>query len=70
MAGRCLSCDHASQGSLRVMPACLTTGEAVGIGAALALGERIIDVHKPPIREIRRMLRENGAYLPEQEETP
>lgn len=69
-AGRCLSCDHASQGSLRVMPACLTTGEAAGIGAALALREETIDVHKPPIREIRKLLRENGAYLPEtQEET-
>lgn len=69
-AGRCLSCDHASQGSLRVMPACLTTGEAAGIGAALALREKTIDVHKPPIREIRKLLRENGAYLPEtQEET-
>ena len=59
-----------SQGSLRVMPACLTTGEAAGIGAALALKEKTIDVHKPPIREIRKLLRENGAYLPEtQEET-
>lgn len=65
VAGRCLSCDHAAQGSLRVMPACLTTGEAAGIAAALALREKTINVHKAPTGEIRRLLRENGAYLPE-----
>ena len=64
-AGRCLSCDHASQGSLRVMPVCLTTGEAAGIAGALASREKTVDVHSVPVKEVRRLLRENGAYLPE-----
>jgi hypothetical protein len=33
-AGRCLSCDHGAQASLRVMGTCFATGQAAGIAAA------------------------------------
>lgn len=35
-AGRCLSCDHDAQASIRVMGTCFATGQAAGIAAALA----------------------------------
>jgi hypothetical protein len=34
-AGRCLSCDHGAQASLRVMGTCFATGQAAGLAAAL-----------------------------------
>jgi choline dehydrogenase-like flavoprotein len=33
-AGRCLSCDHGAQASLRVMGTCFATGQAAGIAAS------------------------------------
>ncbi len=35
MAGRCLSCSHEAQASLRVIGTCLATGEAAGLAAAI-----------------------------------
>ena len=35
IAGRCASCSHEAQASLRVIGTCLATGEAAGIAAAL-----------------------------------
>ena len=35
IAGRCVSCSHEAQASLRVIGTCLATGEAAGIAAAL-----------------------------------
>jgi len=33
-AGRCISCDHEAQSSLRVIGTCLATGQAAGLAAA------------------------------------
>lgn len=40
VAGRAISCDRLVMGSTRVMPCCLTTGEAAGVAAALAVGQQ------------------------------
>ena len=42
-AGRCISCERSGQGSLRLQPTCMYTGEAAGIAAAMA-----VDEGKPP----------------------
>jgi hypothetical protein len=38
MAGRCLSCDHEAQASIRVMGTCFATGDAAGKMAAASAG--------------------------------
>jgi hypothetical protein len=65
VAGRSISTDRAVQGSTRAMPACLCTGEAAGIAAAMAAGERPTDVHAINTAELRKRLQRFGAYLPE-----
>ncbi|MBC2603777.1 FAD-dependent oxidoreductase [Puniceicoccus vermicola] len=64
VAGRSISCDRHVQGSVRVMPVCLTMGEAAGTAAAMSQkdGGAIRSVSVPTLRE---KLRHYGAYLPE-----
>jgi hypothetical protein len=35
VAGRCVSCDHGAQASVRVMGTCFATGQAAGLAAAM-----------------------------------
>jgi hypothetical protein len=37
LAGRCISVDHIAYGRARNMPACMSTGQAAGIAAAIAI---------------------------------
>lgn len=62
-AGRCISTDEESYGSLRVMPTCLVTGEAAGMAAYMASLSLRADVHGVDVVELRRRLRDNGAYF-------
>ncbi len=43
MAGRCISCSHEAQASIRVIGTCLATGESAGLAAALALMHGDVD---------------------------
>jgi len=65
-AGRCVSSDAIAYGSLRVMPNCLVMGEAAGLAAAMTAKMDRIDVHAVDTMELRRRLRNYGAYLPQQ----
>ncbi|WP_019911778.1 FAD-dependent oxidoreductase [Paenibacillus sp. HW567] len=65
VAGRSISCVREVQGSVRVMPVCLAMGEAAGIAAAMAAVLPEHNVHAVDISELRRRLREEGAYLPD-----
>jgi len=64
VAGRCVSCDHYVQGSLRVIPGCYITGQAVGLAAALSLPKGG-ETRSVSVVELRARLREVGAYVPE-----
>ena len=61
-AGRCASMDAVAMSSARVMPICMTIGEAAGIGAALAVKQGISprDVN---VAEVRRILLDTNAIL-------
>ena len=63
VAGRCVSADRSIQGSLRVMPGCLITGQAAGMAASLMSkeGKRSRDIS---ITALQSRLRAMGAYLP------
>lgn len=61
-AGRTISCDHAMQGSVRVMPACFATGEAAGTAAALCVKGGISPLALDCM-ELRKQLLNQGAYL-------
>ena len=62
MAGRCVSADSTAAGAIRVMPPCMGMGQAAGIAAALAVKEDTT-VRKVDAQNIRKVLKENGAYL-------
>ena len=63
VAGRSISTDRDVQGSIRVMPVCLCTGEAAGVAAAMA-ATRAGDVRRVDTDALRRTLIHHGAYLP------
>ncbi|MFC1671966.1 FAD-dependent oxidoreductase [Planctomycetota bacterium] len=66
VAGRCASCDHEAQGSLRVMPQCGIMGQAAGTASALSLREnttpRALDVS-----ELQDELRSQDCILVEED---
>jgi hypothetical protein len=63
VAGRTISTDALSFGSLRVMPVCLVTGEAAGLAAALATKQADRDVHKVDVQYLRKRLKEEGQMI-------
>ncbi|MBQ7934986.1 MAG: FAD-dependent oxidoreductase [Clostridia bacterium] len=66
IAGRCSSMDAAALAAVRVMPQCMSMGQAAGMAAAMAVTEKIspakIDVQK--LRE--RLLEQNAVLTMEQ----
>lgn len=65
VAGRIISSDRIANGSLRVMPTCLSTGEAAGVAAGQSVKrQRIANVHCLNVNEIRDAMKYYGAYLP------
>jgi len=63
VAGRCISTDRYMQSSIRVMPGCFITGQAVGVAAALAV-EKGTDTRGVNVKELQSRLKAMGAFLP------
>lgn len=63
VAGRCVSTDRYLQSSIRVMPGCFITGQAIGVAAAIC-SQKNCDTRGVPIADLQRRLKELGAYLP------
>ncbi len=61
VAGRSIACEHIVQGSIRVMPVCLVTGQAAGTAAWLACST--LDVRDIDVGNLRDLLHKNGAYF-------
>jgi len=61
-AGRCISTGRRMLYDMRLIPACLVTGQAAGVAAALAVKDRC-----PPrgvdVARLQKQLRQQGAYL-------
>lgn len=64
VAGRSISTDRITNGSTRIMPCCMTMGEAAGMAAAHAAAVHDSDIHAVDTNRLRARLREVGAYLP------
>lgn len=62
IAGRCISADHDAHARTRNMPACMATGQAAGIAAALAVKNGIL-VRDVLVDEIQVALRKVGMPI-------
>jgi glycine/D-amino acid oxidase-like deaminating enzyme len=60
-AGRCISVDHRVHHATKEIPACMATGQAAGIAAALAAESR--DVGAVDVLALQKRLRDAGAIL-------
>ncbi len=63
VAGRCVSTDRYMQSSIRVMPGCFITGQAIGVAAAICAKENC-STRDVPVADLQRQLKDLGAYLP------
>lgn len=63
VAGRCISTEQIVQGSVRIQPACLVTGEAAGMAAAHAILNHKNDVHLVDTDLLRKRLKEEGQNI-------
>ena len=64
VAGRTVCSDRISNGTLRIMPMCLCTGEAAGMAAKFACEKNEINIHTVDTQRLRKRLTEEGGYLP------
>ena len=64
VAGRCLASDRLANSALRVQATSMATGQAAGAMAALAAATHA-DVGSVPMADIRDLLRQHGAIVPE-----
>ncbi len=61
-AGRSISADHVATSSTRIQGTAMLTGQAVGTAAALALKNNTT-MPKVDVKELQKMLIENGVFL-------
>ena len=62
VAGRCISCTHEAQASIRTMPICCTTGEAAGTAAAL-VSKNQVAAKNIDIKQLQKILKDNNVFF-------
>jgi len=62
VAGRCISVEHSGTGSIRVMGACMATGQAAGVAAAVA-SDQATAPRKVSASKVQSILEEQGVDL-------
>lgn len=62
VAGRCVSCDHEAQASIRIMPIVCTLGQAAGSAIAVAKQQNC-GVKEIEIEKLQKILVDNGAAI-------
>ena len=62
VAGRCISATHEAIGAVRVMPICVSMGEAAGTAAAMAATEGV-ELRSVDVAALRERLRAMGAVV-------
>ena len=62
VAGRCISCDHESLGTIRTIPTCMYTGQAAGVAAAVSSQQKTMPRHLD-VRDIQDGLIEQKAVI-------
>lgn len=63
VAGRCIGTDRVVNGSVRIMPVCLNTGEAAGLAAVRAGSEHAGDIHAVDPEWLRGKISERGGLI-------
>jgi hypothetical protein len=58
-----VSSDRYVQSSIRVMPGCFITGQAIGVAAAVC-AQQGCETRGVPVPELQRRLKAMGAHLP------
>ena len=64
VAGRCVSSDRRANSALRVQASCMAMGQAAGAAAVLAVARNTTPL-EVPLKDIRTLLAEHNAILPE-----
>lgn len=62
VAGRCISADHDAHARSRNIPACMATGQAAGVAAAVAIDDGV-PVRNVPVAKVQEILRGMGMPL-------
>ena len=62
VAGRCISVDHRTHHATKEIPACMATGEAAGVAAAIAVSSSI-EPAEVNVEQIQHRLISQGAIL-------
>lgn len=66
-AGRCISADHEAAGSFRVMPVCMSLGEAAGtaVGLAFPSGQSLEEISGIAVRHAMNLRRGEPLTAPD-----
>ncbi len=63
VASRCIDCTHEAHAAIRITPQVVAIGQGAGIAAALCVKRNLASSRDVDVAELRRHLREQGAFV-------